>query len=350
MVPAFFTKYCIGFFGHTEEEAIEAFTSFKGGAGGLVGTKWGNELSHLCWCLDIALCAQSTLRVQTDEHSNYLGCILMGGGFTITLKDERTFTPKEFSRVASDMMASSPHLRAMNAIANSLYSDVMERSAFLTATTDCHKLRTAIYHVGLTESRLITIRSHLQNLHFPGTQYLTPTSENIRRVLTRLAEADSSQDVNFPLAPSFILTDSRDARLWSAFGALAPSFLVPGGKAMSLSSSFEVAEKKKDGPRESRVVTKVGVMLKDIATAVNDLESVKRDRVIHNPHGSAVMTRVSSDSIIRSFEREGASMVLGALRAYCGVSVTTAGPSKRKRDEGDDGNVGPSKRVKMLDF
>jgi hypothetical protein len=348
-IPSFFRRYCMGFFGHNGADAVQGFEQFKSGAGALAGTKWGDELAHLCWSVDVGMRAQATIRVWTDEQSNYMGCVVLGGGFTINLK-ERVFTPQAHSTLCNDISQSTPHQRAIETILNSLFTDPMDVGAARANIHSTHDLRRVIYSVGLTEARILIIRSQLRLLSFPGqVPFLTPTSANIKRVLTHLMITDFSMDVTLPLHPSMIICDDRDTRIWSAFGLLAPSFLVPGGKAMALQSSFEVQEKNAQGLKESRHVTKVGVILKTLDQAAADLATVKSSRIIHNPHGSAVMNRVSSDSIIRSFEKDAAGEVLGALRTYCGVSVTnTAGaPGKRKREDEDEG---AAKRARITEF
>lgn len=120
---------------------------------------------------------------------------------------------------------------------------------------------------------------------------------------------------------------------------------------MNLASSFEVREKNAQGEKEVRTVTKIGIIQKSLDQAVADLDSVKMNRIIHNPHGSQVMNRVSSDSIIRSFEKDQASKVIGILRVFAGVSAVNTAPSvsKRKRDD-DEETANASKRARLAEF
>lgn len=351
MVASFFGKYGLGFFGDVEEVALTNYGLFKGGIGGLVGTRWGNHLAHLCWCLDTALCAQSTLRLWMDQDSNYLGSIILGAEFRIKTKDNRDFAPVDAVTLARDITQSTPHTRALDAIINAFFTDPMDIGAAHQTIRSTHDLRAMIYRVGITETRNIIVKDQLRNLSFPGqVPYLSPTHSNIVRVLTKLNDADPTNDTSFPLHPSQVLQDDRVGRLWSSFGPLAPSFLVPGGKGMMLSSNF-IVKVKKGKEVEDKTVTKVGIILKSLTQAIQDINTVRETRKIDNPHGTAVMGRVSSDSIIRSFEADAASQVLGALRTYCGISVVNAveGVLKRKRD-GDDEGKGLSKRLHMDDF
>jgi hypothetical protein len=105
------------------------------------------------------------------------------------------------------------------------------------------------------------------------------------------------------------------------------------------------------GEKEVRTVTKIGIIQKSLDQAVVDLDSVKMNRIIHNPHGSQVMNRVSSDSIIRSFEKDQASKVIGILRVFAGVSAVNTAPSvsKRKRDD-DEETANASKRARLAEF
>jgi hypothetical protein len=351
MIPTFFAKYCLGFFGGDGAEAVARFEQFKAGVGGIVSTVWGEQLSHLCWCLDVALRAQATVRVWMDEHSNYMGCLILGGSFNIHLR-ERLYQPQAYSVISTDISQSTPHQRAITAIVNSLFTDPMEQGNAMVSLTSTHDLRKMIYTVGLTEGRILQIRSQLRLLSFPGqVPFLTPTSDNLKKVLIQLSSSDFSLDTTFPLHPSQLLNDDRDARLWSCFGPLAPSFLVPGGKTMSLASTFEIRDKNTKGEKEVRHITKIGIIMKTLDQAISDLSSMKTSRTIQNPHGSAVVARVSSDSIIRSFEKDAASEVIGALRSYAGVSVVNeAGTSTKRKRDMDDGSGNSSKRPHLTEF
>jgi hypothetical protein len=350
-IAKFFDTYCVGFFGHDEQSAVDLFSGFKQGIGGLTGTKWGDELSHICWSLDLALRCQATMRVWVDSSSNYMGCVILGSGFTINHLD-RSIQAADAATLANDISQSTPHQRAMNAILNSLFTDPMDLSAAMQAITNTHDLRRVALQVGLNESRITVIKSQLRNISFPGqVPYLLPTGDNIYRVLSQLTLLDTSNDHTFPLHPSYVLNNDRTGRLWSAFGVLAPSFLVPGGKSMNLASSFEVREKNTQGEKEVRTVTKIGIIQKSLDQAVADLDSVKMNRIIHNPHGSQVMNRVSSDSIIRSFEKDQASKVIGILRVFAGVSAVNTAPSMSKRKRNDDEETGnASKRARLAEF
>jgi hypothetical protein len=94
----------------------------------------------------------------------------------------------------------------------------------------------------------------------------------------------------------------------------------------------------------------IGIIQKSL-DQVADLDSVKMSRIIHNPHGSQVMNRVSSDSIIRSFEKDQASEVIGILRVFAGVSAVNTAPSASKRKRNDDEETGnASKRARLAEF
>jgi hypothetical protein len=125
--------------------------------------------------------------------------------------------------------------------------------------------------------------------------------------------------------------------------------MVPGGKKMELDQSFEVERKGPGGVMTEVQVSKVAVAMKDIPSAVRDLEMMKTGRYLLNPHGSAVMNRVSSDSLIRSFDKEQAAALIGSLRGYAGVSMLNTSGKKRARDD-DDEFDSVSKRPKFAAY
>jgi hypothetical protein len=106
---------------------------------------------------------------------------------------------------------------------------------------------------------------------------------------------------------------------------------------MPLDRPFEVPEKGKD--KTTRTVNKIGFILKPLKEAIVDLHKVIDDtKSVLNPHGSSIMARSSSGSLIKKAEGAQCELILGALRRAAKVTVAVAsGSSSRKRgNAGDD--------------
>jgi hypothetical protein len=104
------------------------------------------------------------------------------------------------------------------------------------------------------------------------------------------------------------------------------------------------------GVKEKVTIRKIACMIRPLDEAIKDLEAVRDLRTILNPQGNAVINRVSSDSLIKTFEKESATAVIGALRTFAKISVASAvgaGASReQKRKADDDGGPTATKRMR----
>jgi hypothetical protein len=350
-IPRFVHTYLYRYLGTSSEAATAYMLELLSDLGVLNATPWGDELAHVLWCIDVALRAQSICKVMVDGAGLYLGCVILGGRFTITI-GERVFHPQPRQNLVADYARATPHLAALSRIMVTIEPDAVRRATAIQQTTSAHELRALILSAPLSEAERMLVAGELPQLHFAADPPpLVINSTTICQVLNAIADP-SNNGSTLPLLPTMIMENSRQARFWSAFGKLAPSFLCPGGKMMSLEESFEIQRRLPSGAMEPQVVTKIGVIVKPLGNAITDLASMHENHMIQNPHGSAVMSRVSSDSLVKSFEKVGAQNVISALRGFCGIGAVASSshdnPRKRKAD--DDAGAGPSKRLLNLDW
>jgi len=350
-LPDFMNRFFKCAFGADHDEANQYFDIFKSGWGAMVGTSWEAELSHQFWCLGVALEAQSTVRILVDNGGKYLGSIILGGGFRVSFGKERLVSPANHADLIRDLPKSSPHLQALIAIFQHLmYQSAEERRTAAESCVSMHQLRQICSSRGYTETASQEIRAHAPHLSFPDDEpYLTITAHNISRVLEAMANTAIDEKA-FPLHHSCILEPSRNARLLSAFGSVAPSFLVPGGRSMNLKNDMSVMRRGAGGRPEQVNVRKIAVLLRPLPEAIRDLNDVISKVEILNPYGSSVVNRISAASLTKTFEGVSFDKIVGGLRAICGVSHLgeEGAGSKRKRDDEDVDNT--LKRHKGFDF
>jgi len=198
-----------------------------------------------------------------------------------------------------------------------------------------HHLRVILGSKGTAEGGREEIKRLVPLLSFKGQQAPLPaTGFNISQILDAIAN-ESIEEQQFPIHPTMVLERERKHRLWSAFGAIAPSFIVAGGKKMDLGKPFDVSERDRKGERSTKTVRKVGFVLKPLGEAIKDLNTVLNEHTIHNPHGSSLMQRSSSQSLIRTLENDQCDLVIASLRRAAKVTVSDesgAGKGKRKED------------------
>lgn len=335
---AVINKYFKGLLGDTADEAEDAFNRLRSAWAVIAITPWGNELAHMFWCLDVAFTAGALLRVMSTSTDRYTGCLVLGSGYAISFDGQESRVPLPRDTLVTEFGSASPHDAALTFIFSQIYyaSDA-ERLADKELCSSVHDVREKIQERGAKESQREAIVKMSMFLEFGVQNHpLAPTPFNISKVLFAVSDSTLSER-EFPLHPSALLESDRVARLWSAFGSTAPSFQVPGGRQMPLDRPFEVPEKGKD--KTTRTVNKIGFILKPLKEAIVDLHKVIDDtKSVLNPHGSSIMARSSSGSLIKKAEGAQCELILGALRRAAKVTVAVAsGSSSRKRgNAGDD--------------
>jgi hypothetical protein len=336
-------------FGSDASEASIGFNLFKSGWGSIVGSSWEKELSHIAYVLSAALEAQSTVRIIVDNIGFYQGSVILGSQFNLTI-GSTVYEPVSAEVLKADISKSSPHDASLQEIFKCiLFADGLARQSAMKSCLSIHDLRHLIAVNGTTESLLMEVNKHATFLSFPNDPASLPiTAHNIESILGAIADPNANTRV-FPLHPSCIGESSRSLRLLSAFGTLAPSFLCPGGKVMKLNKTFEAIRRGPNGKSESVPVTKIAVIVKPLRDAHRDLESVILNQEIHNPHGSTVVNRVSSSSLLRTFEKDSTRKVIAGLRKICNItSLIEGGSGKRKADEDEDDRE--AKKLRLFDL
>jgi len=325
------------------------FEIFKAGWGSCVNTTWEKELSHIVTVLGYALEAQATLRVMTDNAGFYQGSVILGGNFSITFGEVKHSAASRRDLVA-DYNKSSPHLNALSNIFRCImFADGAARSAALAQCSSIHTLRNLIATNGTTEALGHQIKERAPFLSFPADPtFLAVTSKNICTIIDAIANPNFDE-WRVPLHYSCLCDTNRTIRLLSAFGSTAPSFMCPGGKVMSLENEMETLRKGKNGKPEAVNVAKMAVIMKPLAAAVIDWESMITSKTIQNPFANAVVSRISSGSLLRTYEKESATQLVASLRKAMNINLVRAGASgKRKAD--DDADKIAAKKSKLFDL
>jgi predicted heme/steroid binding protein len=125
---------------------------------------------------------------------------------------------------------------------------------------------------------------------------------------------------------------------------------------MALDEDFRV-QKKIQGGKTTVQVNKVSAILVALPRAMQDLEDMISNKTILNPHGTMVMNRNSSSSILKEYDGTNGDIVVAGLRQIAGVSmISTHGggsqSNKRKADEDDsaEAQTRDAKRRRVVDF
>jgi len=338
LVPEVVQRYFFNALGASKEECSLLFEAIKTGWGVIAPTPEGDMLTHIFSGIKLAL--ETGAAVKLIYNQVYVGFVLYGDGYDLFYRGE-LIAPSAFQEVQDQFDNASPHVDSLLKITHLMsYPDDMARQADLVNLNSTYALMKAIQRIGYNANDANLIRQYAVHLVFPTSVYLPISAHNVARVLQTMCGPES-EDAKFPLHPTMLLESDRRKRLWSAFGANAPTFLIPGGRSMSLLSNTFSYEIKQKGNRtgEKRAVTKMYVQTVPLDQAVKDLDTVITTKDVHSPIGTTLARRASSVSLMREFDGEGGLAVLSALKRACGVvmAVADSGSKKRKAENQDEG-------------
>lgn len=352
-VPRVLDTYFKGLLGSDSQDAEDTFQDIKSAWGNILETEWGNVVTHLYQCIDLALTAQSTVRIISDSNTGmYGGCVILGGRYDLFL-ESATITPVPHADLTLAFPHASPHSHALTRIFGfMMYPDQATRDAaqlLVTNIRDIH-LQLMSHPVAKSSEAEVTNLAHM--LRFAGQpEYLNSNAHNIARILRAIADPTTNIS-QIPLHPLAIFEHERKYQLLSAFGAHAPSFRVPGGKQMSLEGSFSVTERNTSGGRIARDVKKIGCILVPFEKAKTDYDQVVSTKSILNPFGNQLGNRMSAQTILRTYEGPSAQDIITALRSVAGISVTTnaGAPSGSRKRGASPGTSGAPAKKRALDI
>jgi hypothetical protein len=212
------------------------------------------------------------------------------------------------------------------------------------------EIRTHPFSIG--EERGIIEKAYFLSFH-NDLEFFYPNSHNIAKVLKAIAD-DSLIETNFPLHPEAITSADRTYRLLSAFGMDVPTFIVPGGKKMSLEGNFTVPDRDAKGDATVKDVHKIAVAFTDLKQAFIDFNTVKASKEIQNPFGNKGLSNsnaYTNTGLLSRFEKDHAQDILVALREAVGAKPPTAGTAAGKRARETDNNAmdRKAKKSKLFD-
>lgn len=336
-VPEVIERYFYGCLAWNEEDAKEEFDGLIRACGNLFNSDFMNAYAHLYKCIDICIRMQTRAAVMVTAN-RYDGVFMIGGGYDLVIDGKHL--------IASSKAEVKKHLPNMDYHGNALWNilqklDMLEEArlnAFRTVKR-MHKLKELVDAHAMIggQSTRDYVMKEAKYLSFPEDVALPPSAASIELVCSIISNPAADLHTLPYMHYSVLLSSKREHIAWSAFGEEAPSFRVPGGKVMHLSTKFTTTSKKlkeEQGPRAERNVTKIGAHMVDIITALEHLDKMMEEKTVWNPFGNAIVN-ASASHLNKIYDGESCTLVVDALRKATRTTVRDVGGSnKRPRDEG----------------
>lgn len=224
-VPNLLNTYFLRSLASDAHGMFDTMERIKSAWGLISTTDFGNEVTHFCKCIEIALTAQATVYpVFYDEV--YEGTVICGTGYSINFNGE-VLKPLAYAELQEVVSKSSSHTVAIKNIERVTKYD-------LTGVTTIRELSDAIKGAKLDDLARQEVVKDARKLSFRG-RYWSTSAFHIKQMMALLS-SDKEIPVDTPMHPDFIFTSDRIESVLSAFGHQAPSLMIPNGKKCDLNS------------------------------------------------------------------------------------------------------------------
>lgn len=271
-VPNFIDEYCLQNLSSDFETQNGISGQYRSAWGSIGKTRPGRELTHITKCTQIALECQGR-PVPLFDKGMYAGTVIYGAGFRIELRSvHEPCSPSQLNQLVKTYTPLSAGILALNALGCGDYSEV-------GSMYDIHQIA---LDKGCSEEEYVRIRNLACTLRFFRPVWAV-NSKTILDAFTLLE--DPSLDISHLPIDATAIGRSREELIFSAFGVMAPTFL--------LRNQPEVKLDLRDPP------TTLAVTRVSYSQAALDFKTIKTTRIIHNNP-----KMVSGRHVFKSFDRQ----------------------------------------------
>lgn len=336
-VPQFIREVIPLSFGDDLDECFRTVNELVAEWGCIHKTEFGNEVSHLVTVIKISLAAQAR-PIPCFRHGRYAGCVLLGAGYTLEL-NERRYRPVSFTELRQAIEGSDTHTAALHEIAK--LTGNKDQAKQVKECKTMLELRNVLISSWTKSKDSADLLRQAQSLNFGENQWpinITTISKALRSIRDQNFSLKIADAAEYPIHHSTVLSTDTVELVLSCFGALAPSFRIPGGKEFDLGDEMEFAVSNPGGTRkETRKLVRIAVRQKPLAQAVSDLKEVRDKKTIMNPI-VAPRIRQSQQNMDKFFTGEEGKLLRAVLQEFAEIS------RGQKRKAGDV--EGSSKKIR----
>jgi hypothetical protein len=324
--------YFIKCLGDTTEDIVEGFNDFRQGWGNIRRTRTGVMMSVLAVAIQIAIRAQAQA-IPLFLQGRFSGVIISGGGFTVNL-ERVVYRPVSYANLKAEIPKVDTHAVSLRRIRQLQATDVAKTA--IDNVTTMGELRAVLLSTWTIEStHKEEILKAARGLNF-GEKHWGINVNTLANAFSFIINTTQSLDL-LPIHYSQIFETERARVVWSCFGGMAPTFRIPGGRALSLEGSMTTMIRGRDGKKQpSAEISKVACRNVVLEVALRDLDMTIERKEILNPFATPNQ-RVSQMNQDRFFSSDDGKAVIAGLRSICKVSAQDLSNRKRKASEvGED--------------
>ncbi|QMP84027.1 hypothetical protein [Rhizoctonia solani ambivirus 2] len=351
-VPDVIRQYFSACLGEDADDVHQLLHTTRTEWGVLGNTTAGKAMTHLFFCMRLAIESQARLLPYVNESSGYNGSFILGAGFTISVGTYiKPSVPME--TLKASFQKASFHHRGLETILSHL--EGLDEEALNTLrhnTSTIMQLKRAVENSWMHIKDKAAITKAASLLNFNQTKWRI-NAESIARLLSLLNNSGPLPD-DLPVSPSYLTESDRLTVLLSCFGDFAPTFKVAGGREVPL-DSLEVTIKKapgvKDSGKKDMSLTRIGCRTVPVSEAVADWRWVKESKKIQTPFWQP-KEKASQEHFTRFFSGDNLQVIVTGLRQFAMINRVEAGGSgggKKREFESDEAGSSKKKRRGLLD-
>jgi len=300
IVPRVIGHYFLGALGSNTQEVRLAHEKIKSDFGILCATAAGKELAHIALCIDLGLQAQARIFPIVSEDQ-YIGCALMGCGFTIHAYGTG-YSPVEPSSLRKNIELAGSHRSALQSIADVACGDDEEDKEAVLATKSMLQLKQIVEETNTTSEDREKIVALARRLRY-GPRSWNVSPRNITEAFNLIADTAATLPTDLPIHPSRLFEGDRVSLIWSVFGDLAPTCHFVGGPVVDLTTT-------KNLPKH------IAFRLIPLKDAVIDIQKIIADKKFC----TTSLNRRSGPFKDRMYQNVDAVGILSAMIQACGIS------------------------------
>lgn len=281
IVPNVVAKYFASSLGSSKEACLRGLESMRADWGVLGKTESGKQMSHMAFCIDLALQSQAR-PVPLFLDGRYCGIFISGYGWTMMVNGVE-YNPKPFNEVLSAIEETTNHVKVLGQILEKLdvsgdmAAEMGERWTIAKdPNTTMMTLRTLALGARVSLKDKSDILELALALDFRRPHWGTNAS-TIATALSLISDVGQALPQDLPIHPSMLFVPDRLDVVWSCFGFSAPTFRPASGQLVKLSDkTYDITTKR---GQETKVETlrfeKFHVSHAELQTAIADMKAVR---------------------------------------------------------------------------